>query len=332
MNRLPGHARLDILVAEAVSGQVSKWVANSGPGVEAGLIEAPGNLPFSLWTQDLFLARTCGELVLPPHFDRYKDLDAARLLAAASSHRVTETEIYFEGGNIIAAGDLLLIGLDLVTLNGGNVEALAEQLDETRTPVVLGTAAPVLPEAKEETERPAKGWTQTVRWKISEGSSQPMFHIDLFVAPAGEERDGTPRFLVGCPRRAARLLRHPDRPHALADKFDEIAKVLHDAGASVIRNPLPLIWKDRPEERHRTWFHLPVNNVLIEDLGPRGKTVWLPGFASKTWPELSVVDNENAAIWAMLGYSVTRIPGLMPLAENLGALHCMAKVVAREDA
>ncbi|MFK7943720.1 MAG: hypothetical protein AB8B85_12520 [Paracoccaceae bacterium] len=316
-------------MAEPATAKVAEWVAKSGPGAEACLIEAPADLPFSLWTQDLFLARVNGELVIPPHFDRYRDLDAARILANGAGHPLAETTAYFEGGNIIPAGDLLLIGADLVTLNGGNAEALATHIDESRRPLVLGTAAPVKPETTEPTERPAKGWTHTIHWKISEGSTQPMFHIDLFVAPAGEEHDGTPRFLVGCPRRAARLLRHPDRPHALADKFDEVAATLEKAGARVIRNPLPLIWKDQPEKQHRTWFHLPVNNVLIEDLGPQGRTVWLPGFASKTWPELSVVDNENAAIWAMLGYSVTRIPGLMPLAENLGALHCMAKIVAR---
>ena len=34
-------------------------------------------------------------------------------------------------------------------------------------------------------------------------------------------------------------------------------------------------------------------------------------------------------VWALMGYSVVRVPGLMALAENLGALHCMAKIVAR---
>ena len=330
MERLPGHARLDILVAEPVTATVSAWVARSGPGAQACLIEAPADLPFSLWTQDLFLAREDGVLTLPPHFDRYSDLDAARLLARGAGHPTTEAPAYFEGGNLIAAGEMLLIGADMVIQNGGDGKALADQLDPHRYPVMLGTREPVEPEVTEPTDRPAPGWSHTMQWKISPGSRQPMFHLDLFVAPAGTTPDGTPRFLVGCPRRAARLLRHPERLHALSDSFDEVAETLSATGAQVIRNPLPLIWKDQPDEQHRTWFHLPVNNVLLEDLGPRARTVWLPGFASRTWPELSVIDDENAAIWAMMGYSVMRIPGLMPLAENLGALHCMAKVVARE--
>lgn len=317
-------------MAEPVAGAVSGWVAKSGPGAQACLVEAPADLPFSLWTQDLFLAREDGRLNMPPHFDRYKDLDAARLLAQGAGHPTAETPIYFEGGNLIAAGELLLIGADLVTQNGGDAEALAAQLDPSRVAVVLGTKEPLEAEVTEPSTRPAKDWTQTLRWKIAQGSAQPMFHLDLFVAPAGTLRDGTPRFLVGCPRRAARLLRHPERPHALSDQFDDIARALEATGAQVIRNPLPLIWKDQPDDRHRTWFHLPVNNVLLEDAGREARSVWLPCFASKTWPELAVIDNENAAIWAMMGYSVTRIPWMMPLAENLGSLHCMAKVVARE--
>ena len=125
------------------------------------------------------------------------------------------------------------------------------------------------------------------------------------------------------------MLGHPLWPGALADAFDQIADQLADEGAEVIRNPMPLIWKDNEEEKHRTWYHLPVNNVLVEETGDQGKTVWLPCFGGDAWPELQAVDDTNAAIWALMGYSVVRIPGLRGLAENLGALHCMAKVVER---
>lgn len=243
---------------------------------------------------------------------------------------ISETKHYFEGGNIIAAGNWLLIGADIVTQTSCDPAKLARLIDPTRQPVVLSTKTPVEPEVTEPTDRPAPGWTHTLRWKLGQVSRQPMFHIDLFVAPAGTADDGSPRFLVGCPRQAAEIIGHPLWPHAMADQFDEIATQLTDAGADVIRNPLPLIWKDHLENRHRTWFHLPVNNVLVEDLGPGGRTVWLPGFASPAWSELAEIDNQNAAIWSMLGYSVIRIPGMMPLAENLGSLRCMAKVIARK--
>ena len=327
--RLPREARLDILVAPQVLDQVSRWLNEAGPGEVATLIEAPENLAFSLWTQDLFLAYETAGLAVPPHFQRYQDLNAAKILASGAEVKLGTSSLYFEGGNIIAAGDWLLIGEDMLGQNHSDAATITGKLDPTRKPVVLGTDLGGAAETRRATERPEPGWTETIHWRMPEGSRQPLFHIDLFISPAGQGAHGQPRFMVGCPRRGAELLGHSVMPQALADGFDRIAEQLAGHGAEVIRNPMPLIWKDLPEKKERLWYHLPVNNVLVEDTGPGGKTVWLPSFASETWPEIQAIDDTNAAIWAMLGYSVIRIPGLMPLAENLGALHCMAKVVER---
>ena len=326
---LPRAARLDILVAPQALDRVSNWLKQSGPGEIACLVEAPDELAFSLWTQDLFLAYEDARLELPLHFQRYQDLSAAKHLASGAGLEISSSSIYFEGGNVIPAGDWLLIGKDLVAQNHGDALALARQIDPTRKPVLLGSDMRGAQETRRPTGRPARGWTETIHWRMPEGSAQPLFHLDLFIAPAGRADDGAPQFLVGCPRRGAELLGHDVMPHALADAFDDIARQLAEQGANVIRNPLPLIWKDNPKKRERFWFHLPTNNVLTEEDDKAAKTVWLPCFASKAWPELQSIDDTNAAIWALLGYSVTRIPGLMSLAENLGALHCMAKVIER---
>jgi hypothetical protein len=309
--------------------KVSEWLRASGPGAPAYLSPAPKNMAFSLWTQDMFLAREDGVLLTPPRFDRYQDLEAANALASNAGYKSKASSFYFEGGNILPVGDFLLIGADTITQNGGDAQAICAAVDPTRKPVVLGTGTAVPSEQTKRTNRPRTGWNETLRWKVIDGSRQPLFHIDLFIAPAGKTSEGTPRFLVGCPRRGAQELGHPVWDHALSDQLDEIAAQLSATGADVIRNPMPLIWKDQPDRKQRTWLHLPVNNVVLEDLGPEGRTVWLPCFGGGTWEELASVDDVNAAIWAMLGYSVIRVPNLMALAENLGALHCMAKVVAR---
>ena len=309
--------------------EVSGWLDDSGPGALACLVTAPEDLSFSLWTQDMFLAQERGTLLTPPRFERYQDLEAAEALARGADRASYPSRVYFEGGNVIAAGDVLLIGADTLAQNGGKLPGLARELDPTRQPVVLGCADPVPAETTRPTDRPEPGWHETVHWKVSEGSRQPLFHLDLFIAPAGVAETGRPRFLVGCARRGAALIDQPLRAEAMADQLDEIADQLEARGAHVVRNPMPLIWKDQPEERQRTWFHLPVNNVLAENRGADGCTIWMPCFASEAWPELAAVDDTNAAIWALMGYSVVRVPGLMALAENLGALHCMAKIVAR---
>lgn len=329
MAGLPSHAKLEILVSPDVLADVSEWLRASGPGAAAYLSPSRDDMAFSLWTQDMFLAREDGLLLTPPQFDRYQDLEAATSLAKNAGLQTKAADFYFEGGNILATGDLLLIGVDTITHNGGDIETVCSAMDATRTPLVVGTAGPIPPEQTQRTNRPEKGWNETVRWKVSDGSRQPLFHIDLFIAPAGQSDDNKPRFLVGCPRRGAQELGHPNWDHALADQLDEVARQISKAGAQVIRNPMPLIWKDQPDLKHRTWLHLPVNNVVLEDLGAEGRTVWLPCFGGGAWKELSRIDNTNAAIWAMLGYSVIRVPNLLTLAENLGALHCMAKVVAR---
>ena len=329
LSGLPREARLDILVSASALDTVSEWLRAAGPGETACLIEAPDELAFSLWTQDLFLARANGEVEFPPQFQRYQDLQAAKVLTSGAELNTHAANIYFEGGNVLAAGNWVLIGEDVALQNQVDPDVLVSAIDPGRRPIILGTELGDAHEVTRATDRPAHGWKETLHWRMPDGSRQPLFHLDLFIAPAGTGESGQPRFLVGCPRRGASALGHPVLPQALADAFDRIAGQLVEAGAQVIRNPMPLIWKDDPDKQERLWFHLPVNNVLVENLGHERKTVWLPCFASEHWPELQEIDNANAAIWALLGYSVIRIPGLMPLAENLGALHCMAKVVER---
>lgn len=98
----------------------------------------------------------------------------------------------------------------------------------------------------------------------------------------------------------------------------------------MIRNPQPLVWADHVATRRRTWFHLPTNNVLVQ-IADGTSEVWLPCFASETWPELARLDTANAALWERLGFIVHRVAHCFPLAERRGALRCMCNVFLRDN-
>jgi hypothetical protein len=333
LTHLPRDVRIDILVSPRAKARVAEWVEAAGRTTDTHLVQAPEDLDFSLWMQDVF-AVTAGtpHLLLPATFSRYDDLAAVKHLAKELALPVTEKDLAFEGGNMLVCGDLLLIGANRLGPAPLPSKDLAKQLDGDRRAVVLGCSDPLPSQQKAPFDLDGEQWTSIQHHLEREGRVQPLFHIDLFIAPAGTTPGGRPRFLVGCPRLGAKLLDHPILDHALAPAFDEIAGQLKAAGAEVIRNPLPLIWMDEPEKRHRTWFHLPANNVLVEDCGRGRSRVFLPCFAQDHWQELERIDAANAAIWEDLGFEVISIPDLLPLAENRGALHCMCKVIARNPA
>lgn len=330
LTSLPEDAQLDILVSPDAKTQVQGWIDIAGRAERTKIVSAPDDLDFSLWVQDVFAIRAgTPRLILPPRFDRYNDLKAAEFLADATGLATERLAYPFEGGNILACDDWLLIGGD--GLDHANIDAatFSAALDPHRRPIVLECAEALPPEQTRPILGQREGWTETLYHCEFLGRRQPLFHIDLFVAPGGRNGSGQPRFLVGCPQLGGELLDQEVPDHALVSAFDEIAQQLVIAGAEVLRNPMPLIWVDDVDKRHRTWFHVPVNNVLVEDCGPAGRGVLLPCFGQDHWSELEIVDSANRQIWENLGFTVRPIPGLLALAENRGALHCMCKVIKR---
>ncbi len=321
---LPIRAEVDVLVSESARDTVAPWFDDHEAPVR--LHPAPDDLNFSHWAQDALVAARDPDgqprLVASRAFDRYQDLEAARLLASAAGLPLDEVDVPLDGGNLLAVGDRLLHGADLVVGEDGFTI-----LDPSRRPVAVGCAAPAPPAETRPAEHLPSGWQEQPRAAVPEGSHQPLFHIDLFVAPAGPNR-----FLVGCPRLGAEALGLPLLDHADAERFDEVAALLAADGAQVVRNPQPLIWLDHVDDKTRTWLHLPVNNVLVEDAGPGQRVVWLPSFAHGQWAELAPVERANRRIWRDLGFDVRLVPNLLEFAENRGALNCMCKVVARGSA
>lgn len=315
---LPGHARLHVLTDRSSQAQVNEWLASCRSESATEVHEAERDLDFSLWLQDPVLIGSDGTALFSPDFDRYDDRVAAGMLMEATGLPCAPSPVHVDGGNLIVHGETVL-----VSANAQATDSELAALDPGRRSIRVGTRRPCPAQKTRPTDRPAAGWSEIVHALSVEGTRQPIFHLDHFVAPAGFH-GGRPRFLVGCPRLGAEAIGHPVWPHAEAEAFDEIADSLADQGVEVVRNPQPLIWVDRPEKRLRRWFYLPVNNVLID-----GKKVQMPTFGSRYWPELAAVDRANATIWRSLGFGVIAIPDMMALAEGMGGPRCMVKVLAR---
>jgi len=336
----PPAARLAFLVHACARPVLEALLAELGLGARSDVVGAPDDLAFSLWAQDAWLAseaRGGVRLLVPEAFDRYQDAAAARLLADGLGLPVEPLALSVDGGNVLAGETVLLVGADSIALSQAHrgepdpdaATAAIAALGGARRLVPVAVPAPVPVERRRALVLRGEAWQELVHFRNRAGSRQPVFHIDTFVSLAGRGAHGRERVLVGDPRAAAALIRHPLPAHALAECFDEVAAGLADAGLEVHRNPLPLMWMDEPAKRLRTWFFAPVNNVWVEDLGPGRRQVWLPCFGERSWSELATVDAANARAWEGLGFQVHRIPGFLPLAENLGGLSCLGKVLAR---
>ena len=268
---LPSEIELDVVVDASEESSVQGWLAETGRVGDVRFHRAPEGLNYSLWMQDPLLIRSDGSASISKAFDRYQDREIAELLRKSAGWQMTEPSIHIDGGNVVTHHGLTLISAD--------TEASANALkafDPMRSVVRIGTARPCIAESSRQTDRPLQGWTETLNYLSTEGTRQPIFHLDHMIAPAGTQA-GKPRFLVGCPKLGAKAIGHPLWEHAQPDAFDEIAALLEALGAVVVRNPQPLAWVDRPERQFRRWFHLPVNNVLIH-----GDAVLLPCFINKT--------------------------------------------------
>ncbi len=360
---LPADTALVVLTHDPVAATVEAWLADAGrSGSE--VISAPDHLYFSVWAEDGYaiVTDTGGEVgsdregdggsdgdrtffVEPYSFPRYGDSLIADFVSNATSIPKSQAPLYFQGGNILIADDFYLLGADypanslryigsvLLPRPGESPEALirrlyGEYLDVEREVVYVGSTIPVPTQREQRIEVNGQPWREFVHAGNEAGTAQPIFHIDMFISLAGRGDDGRYRVLVGDPRMAAELLGERVAPHAMAEVFDNIARGLERRGLAVTRNPLPLVYVDDPGERLRSWYFATANNALVEIRGD-GRQVFLPTYAYGDWEVLDVVDRRNAEIWSDLGFEPRMLGDYHPFAENLGAVHCIKKYLAR---
>jgi hypothetical protein len=339
LGSLPARTRFLVLTHESVVDTVAGW--REGMAV----VPAPDHVNFSVWAEDGYVAVTDGGttyLVEPFSFPRYGDSLIADFVANADPGlERTQAPLYFQGGNILVGDDFFLIGADypantlryvggiLVPGPGERPADLVrrlyrEYLDPGRRLSYVGTTLPVPEQSSRRFTLDGQEWTELLHVGNQPGTTQPIFHIDMFVTLAGRGQDGRYRILVGDPRSAAELLGTGLAAHAMAQVFDDIAGCLSRQGFDVRRNPLPLAYLDDPDRRERMWYFATSNNALVGD-----GVVYLPTYGHGGWAELAATDRANGEIWSDLGFEVSYLADFHPFAENLGAVHCIKKYLAR---
>jgi hypothetical protein len=339
--KLPPATRYLVLTHESVAEAVRGW------DERIEVVAAPEHINFSVWAEDGYAAVTDAGttyLVEPFSFPRYGDSLVADLVANADpALERTQAPLYFQGGNILIGDDFFLIGADypantlryvgdvLVPAPGERPADLVrrlygEYLDPDRRLGYVGSTIVVPEQRARRFTLDGAEWVEFLYVGNQAGTTQPIFHIDMFVTPAGRGPDGGYRLLVGDPRAAADLLGMAVSPHAMAQVFDDVAAGLRRQGFEVLRNPLPLVYADDVARRERWWYFASANNALLG-----GATVYLPTYGHGAWPELAATDEANGRIWAGLGYEVVYLADFHPFAENLGAVHCIKKYLARAD-
>jgi len=347
--KLPADVAYTVVTHEGVADEVAGWFTGAGRAVEP--VTVPDHLHFSVWAEDGYVAATDRDggrtyLIEPYEFPRYADSLIADAVSTSTDVAHSQAPLYFQGGNLLIGDDFFLIGADYPAnslaylgriLQGDPGELPVDTihrlyrryLDPGRELFYVGSTAPVPAQTRRAFDLDGEAWTETLHLGNRPGTTQPLFHIDMFVTLAGRDPSGDYRVMVGDPSLAADLLGVPPWPHAMQAAFDSVARSLADLGFRVHRNPLPLVHVDDAVRRERTWYFATANNALVQSDGPAGPRVWLPSYGYGAWEALAAADAANRLLWEGLGFEATLLGDFHPFAANLGAVHCITKYLAR---
>ncbi|MFT2089711.1 hypothetical protein [Paraglaciecola sp. 2405UD69-4] len=350
IGKLPSQCHLFILVSQNHRTILDTWLQNANATSRTTVVEAPTTMQFTVWAEDAYAvvsdtaqSPATRHLVEPATFRRAHDSLIADEMAKGSSLNQSQVQLYFQGGNLLIGDDFWLMGMDYAinSLNLGYVvpqagetelqaieRAYGEALDQQKKLILVGSSLAVPAQKEIPIVINNEPWTEEVYAGNSPGTTQPLFHIDMFITLLGRSESGRQRALVGDPKMAADILGIPTSPYAMQSVFDDIAGKLEANGFEVERNPLPLTYQDDPSRKKRYWYFATANNALVQT-SQGDEQVWIPTYGHGAWPELSATDDANAQIWRNLGYTVNRLGDFHPFAFNLGAAHCITKFLGR---
>ena len=391
LSAMPEQTSFEIVTSAATAEAARQVVEAAGRTTKATFHEFESEIAFTMWAEDPYVvaAANGGDgptyFVEPYEFSRRADAVIADYVAHATDLENTAAPLYFQGGNVLIGDDFFLVGIDypantlaagLLRVPDGEepLEALRgfyrKYLDPSREVYFPGSIRRA-PFQRPQLARTPDGEDVLEFVYRGAGDQQPIFHIDMCISLAGRAKDGRYVALVADPREAERLLGVSYGERSLAPQFDELAASLDPEQFQVLRNPLPLAYRDlHPDEgdplwtaeelelltrsfygaafgdfvrdelaaagvEHaifREWYFATSNNVITEVSGG-DRTVWIPeyGAGESAFPELALTDTANREIWESLGYCVVGLGDFHAFAHQLGAAHCITKYLARAE-
>lgn len=315
------------------------------------------------FAQDIFLP-LLGEgpsqvvMLKPDGFTRLQDGHLCAAVSEQLSLPLMCSSLRFEGGNLLALRDHVLVGWDGLSCNS---ETASTQISGTTLfDPVLGPNRKLLPLGGKEVTPPdpvalpEDGQTTLHHLDpLLPGQHQPLFHIDMYVTPLGQVQ-GQDTVLVAEPRPSPQWQGQVDLLAGLP--FDETAHQLENAGYRVLRVPITTgTLAQHPDRRRvdelskrraetarlramamacgargsdfvglRKHHVLSWSNVLVENSAENGLHIVMPTYDHP-------FDDICAGIYSDLGARVTRMPDMTSLASLRGAVHCMVRELARSS-
>lgn len=348
LSKLPQTTSFIVLSHASTRAKLAALLSRASVDNRTTVIEAPDSMRYTVWAEDAYAVTRAGGagasyFVEPASFPRQEDALIADIVAAQTDIDQYHASLYYQGGNILIGDDYWLIGADYPnkSISLGLIQprpnetkltavrrAYGSSLDVGRKLHLIGSTLPVPNQMERAITVNGQSWKEELYAGNGVGTVQPMFHIDMFVTPAGRDTNGNPLVLVGDPRLACQILNETLELHAMAPIYDDIAKKLKNIGFTVVRNPLPLVYQDDTSRRTRYWYFATANNALVEIDGTN-KRVWFPSYGYGAWGNLAATDQANKQIWEGLGFTATMLGDFHPFAFNLGAAHCITKYVTR---
>jgi hypothetical protein len=271
-------------------------------------------------------------------FIRDHDMCVADDLFCQSDILTKMTHLYFQGGNILQAGDHVIIGRDYIVDNSGRIFLETDEKVIQEFEFLLGY--PVINVGTEEII------PYEHRKYMGGGVFQPIFHIDMYITPTGVKgKDDKEIVFVASPALARMILDQQTRETDFDRYFDQAADQL-SAYYEVRR--LPILPTTFVTSR-RKYYYLSYNNAIVESYTENGKLhrhVYLPTYrqdvetfqADKDFEEYNgdadgyqKLDDAAKTIWESIGFKVYQMDGLEDLAMSWGSVHCIAKTLKRGD-
>jgi hypothetical protein len=298
---------------------------------------------YSIWAQDAYIALQDkkGDTFLAESicFTRDHDMSVADDVSVQSDIKRLQSFLYFQGGNVLQAGEYGLVGMDYILENMGRVFMESNKKVLKAFERMLGW--PVIAVGRKEVI-PHKH-----RQYLGGGLFQPVFHIDMYITPTGQKGEKNREIVfVGSPALARQILGEKRHENDFDIYFDEAAQQL-SAYFDVKRLPLlPCRYRSKKMEQPRHYY-LTYNNALVESYIENDKVfrqVYMPtyersvkefrndSYLEQYYGDVKRYRKLDAAaekIWKSIGFRVFKISGVEDLAMSWGAVHCIVKVIGR---
>ena len=352
LRKLPAATKFIILTNQSAEQSCKSWIESLEMDDRATIVIAPDELKFSIWAEDAYCmavdqATSETFFIESVAFDRYDDEYVADEVSNATNLKLSLADVYFQGGNVLIGDDYWLLGMDYPAksfeygfITQGPSESKLDAtrrvygklMDKHRVLFPIGTHLAVPQEAKIPQQIEGETWHHHVFRGNGSGTSQPLFHIDMFITLLGR-KSGKPLVMVGDPSMATKTLGDLDfvkfaEQFSMQSVFDNIADRLSQLDFTVIRNPLPPAYFVDHANKEIKWYFATPNNALVQVLNNE-KQIWLPQYGFGAFAELAATDKQTKDILENEGFTVHALSDFHPFAAGLGAVHCITKYIGR---